>query len=407
MAVDKAPKGPRTAARILRWSILAGVLLLVTALSVLHQKLGIGKPAGVDALCPFGGLETLGSLVASGTLIQRVAVSSVLLLAAAVITALLFRRAFCGRICPLGYLQELFGGIGRRIFPHRLEVPAVIDRPARYLKYIVLAAVLYLSWTAGSLVVRPYDPWAAFSHLSTTEVFADFGIGLAVLGVALVGSLVYDRFFCKYACPMGAFLGLISRFSVFKLERSADTCIDCKLCDKACPVNLTVSNIERMQSPECIDCGECVAACPVNDTLGVRAPSSRRLSPVLTAALAVGVFAALVLGATATGNFQWTLPTLGERITEDGGAATPATFDTALIKGSTTLAEVVQATRIPMSVFTYVYGVPENQQAKQLKELKTDYGCSPGELRAFIDAYREDPNVANTWIVGQVEESEK
>lgn len=407
--VDRSPQGPRTAARVIRWFVLAATLLFVTVLGVLHQRLGVGKPVGVDALCPFGGLETLGSLISTGSIIQKVALSSVMLLLAAVVTAVVFRRAFCGRICPLGFLQELFGTLGRKLFGRRFVMPPSLDRPARYLKYVVLAAILYLSWNTASLVIRPYDPWVAYNHITSAEVLTENAIGLIVLGVALAGSLVYDRFFCKYACPMGAFLGLISRLSVFKVRRNVESCIDCKACDTACPVNVTVSTIDSMTSPECIDCGECVAACPVNDTLAVSAPRGKSLSPISAGAFAVGTFAVLVAGATATGNFDWAVPTLSQQIAKSAGASDGATgsvpFDTSLIKGSTTLREVVDATGIPAGVFTDVYGVPEAEQSGQLKNLKNEYGCSPRELRAFIAAYLEDPATAETWEVGAFEES--
>jgi ferredoxin len=410
MAYDKAPKGPRTTARIVRWSVLGSVLLLVTVLGYLHQRLGVGKPVGVDALCPFGGLETLGSLISDGVLLKRIALSSVLLLGATVATALVFRRAFCGRICPLGYLQELFGGLGKRIFGHRLTVPPAVDRPARFLKYLVLVAVLVGTWTSASLVIRPYDPWVAYQHLTSAEVFTEFGIGLAVLGMSLVGSLLYDRFFCKYLCPMGAFLGLISRFSVFKVRRNTATCIDCKACDKACPTNVSVSSVERVTSPECIDCGECVAACPVADTLATGAGDHRGLGPVAAGAFAVGTFALLVGGATAAGQFEWTMPTLQEQIRDAGASDTSApgaAFDSSLIKGSTTMTEIVEATGIPARVFTDVYGVPEAEQSEQLKVLKDTYQCSPGEVRAFVDLYLSDPTAAATYVPGSIHEEEE
>lgn len=420
MTVDKAPKGPRSTARIVRWAVLASVLVLVTALGILHQKLGVNKPVGVDALCPFGGLETLFSLLVGDGLIKRVAASSVALLVAAVLTALVFRRAFCGRICPLGYLQELVGGIGGKLFRRRPVMPKTLDRPARYLKYVVLAAILLLTWNAGELLIRSYDPWVAYNHLTSAELLTENAIGLGVLVVALIGSLVYDRFFCKYACPMGAFLGLISRFSIFKVRRNAETCIDCKACDKACPVNVTVSEVEIVSSPECIDCGECVAACPVKDTLAVSARGRNGLSPITAGVLAVGTFAALVAGATVTDNFDWTVPTLREQIESGaggqargsgegegtGGSIEGLPFDTALIKGSTPLSQVVEASDIPASVFTQVYGVPESEMDSALKDLKTEYGCSPGEVRAFIEAYVADPSVAETWQVGAFEEEE-
>jgi len=403
MAFEKAPQQPRTTARIIRWTILALVLAGVTALAVLHQRAGIAKPVGVDALCPFGGLETLGSLLTGGGLVKRIALSSVLLLVAALITAVVFRRAFCGRICPLGYLQELFGGLGKRIFGRRFVMPAWLDRPARYLKYVVLALILAFTWSTGELVIRTYDPWVAYNHIASPELLTENLIGLLVLVAVLLGSLLYDRFFCKYACPMGAFLGLISRFSVFKISREEDACIDCKLCDKACPVNVSVSTATTVADPECIDCGECVAACPAAGALGTRTRSGRTLSPPTAAVFAVGTFAALVLGATATGHFGWTVPTLAENVAATGDTTG---FDTALIKGSTSLAEVAGAAGIPPAVFTQVYGVPEAEQVLALKDLKETYGCSPGEVRAFIEAYRADPTVAETWAVGAFHEDD-
>lgn len=195
----------------------------------------------------------------------------------------------------------------------------------------------------------------------------------------------------------------------------ADTCIDCKACDKGCPVNVKVSEVDTVTSPECIDCGECVSACPVKDTLSIAPPSGSALSPVATGALAVGTFAVLVGGATVTGNFDWTVPTLREQIESGSGEGTGEgtgddisglPFDTALIKGSTTLSQVVDASGIPASVFTQVYGVPESEMDGALKDLKTEYGCSPGEVRAFIEAYSADPRVADTWEVGAFEEEE-
>lgn len=396
MPAEKAPLRPRRSARVLRWTVLALILVGMTTLAFLHQRAGIVKPVGVDALCPFGGLETLGSLLGGGGLIRRVALSSVLLLAAAVGTALVFRRAFCGRICPLGYLQELSGGIGKRLFGRRFTMPERLDRPARLLKYAVLGLVLYFTWRAGELVIREYDPWVAYNHLSSSELFTENAIALGVLVIVLLGSLFFDRFYCKYACPMGAFLGLISRFSIFKIRREQTACIDCGLCDRACPVNIRVSAGDTVTSPECIDCGECVAACPINGALGIRTASGRTLSPLNAAILSVGLFTALVVAASASGQFDWTVPTLAGTV----GAEASQTFDTALIKGSTSMLDIAKAAQIPPAVFTQVYGVPENEQQRALKDLKDAYGCSPGEVRAFVEAYRVDPAIADTWMSG-------
>jgi polyferredoxin len=85
----------------------------------------------------------------------------------------------------------------------------------------------------------------------------------------LLGSLFVERPFCKYACPYGALLGLTNFFRVFGIKRNKETCIDCKACDKACPMNINVSGAGTVRNHQCISCLECTseAACPVKDTV--------------------------------------------------------------------------------------------------------------------------------------------
>ncbi len=406
MTNELAPKAPRRRARLVRWGVLAAVLVTVTVLGYLHQVVGVGKPAGVDALCPFGGLETAFALFTSGTLVKQIALSSVVLLLATLGVAVVFRRSFCGQICPLGFLQEMFGGLGRRIFKRRFDLPRWLDRPARYLKYVVLAVFIYLTWTTASLVIRPYDPWVAYQHLTSAEAFAEFGIGLAILGISLAGSLLYDRFFCKYLCPMGATLGIISKLSVFKVRRAEATCIDCKACDKACPVNITVSEVDVVNSPECINCNECVAACPVKDTLAVSTKSGKTLSPLAVTGSVVAIFALVIAVGMATNNFDWQVKSLKSEAAESAAkAGVPTTeFDLTLIKGRTTLSEVTDATGISPETIEQVFGVPVSEQSSAIKDTKDVYGYSPGDVRTFIELYREDPVAAMAFVPSGSEE---
>ncbi len=339
---------------------------------------------GVDALCPFGGIETLGSLISSATLIQRVAASSVIILGLVLAMAFMFRRAFCGYICPLGALQEFAGKLGSALFRgRRPRMPKALDVPARYLKYAVLAVFAFWSWQAASLVMRPYDPWVAFMHLSSGEVFAEFTIGLGVLVVSLVGSVVYDRFFCKYLCPMGAFLGVISPLSVFKVRRNADTCIDCGAFDKACPVNLPVAKVEVVTDVECINCNECVSVCPVKDTLtvsaGRRLTAPRRLRPT-TVLGAVFAMTIVVLGlTTATGSFAWTLPTL------DSTAASSGRIDVGSIRGSMTFREIAKATGIPESAFAARFDLGPAEMDSRMKDLAETHDFDvENDVRGFV-----------------------
>ncbi|MDZ4168754.1 MAG: 4Fe-4S binding protein [Coriobacteriia bacterium] len=283
------------------------VLATSTVIGLLHQKARHLGVVGVDALCPFGGIESLWALLSAGVFIKRIAWGSVVLLGGAVALNLAVGRAFCGQFCPLGTLQEIFGSLRGRIGVRRREVPAGLDIPARMLKYAVFGIFTWLSWLFGTLVIRPYDPWAAYHHLTSPELFTEFGIGAAVLGVSLAGSFVYDRFFCKYLCPMGAFLALFSRLSWFRVTRVSGACVDCGACDKVCPVNIEVSGVESVVSDsECIACALCVDACPKAEALEIRGRRGGALSPLALVGLTAAVMLGIVAVTTALGLMGFT-----------------------------------------------------------------------------------------------------
>jgi polyferredoxin len=362
--------------------VLALGLVIVTAIGTAHR---FGVPVvGVDALCPFGGIETLWSMVVSAQLIQRIAVSSVILMGIVLVTAVVFRRSFCGYICPLGALQEFFGKIGLAIFRgKRPSMPAVIDKPARYLKYVVLVVFVVWTWQAASLMIRPYDPWVAWMHLTSPELLTEFSVGAIILGISLVGSIVYDRFFCKYLCPMGGFLGAISRLSVFKVRRNESTCIDCKKCDHVCPVNVTVSTVPVVNDPECIDCGECVNVCPVKDTLEVSTSAwprgGKALQPMIVLSIVLAIIAGGIGLSTLTGSFAWTIPPLSETVQKSG------TVNVEEIKGSMTFAEISKATGIPEAKFQEKFGVKPGEMQDKIKDLAPTYGFDVHtDVREFI-----------------------
>ena len=353
----------------------------------------------MDAFCPFGGLESLYALVTTGALVKRIEVSSVILLVIVVVAALVMRRSFCGQVCPLGFLQEFTGRIGRRLFRRRPTVPRWLDRPARLLKYLVLATFIALTWSTADLAIRPYDPWVAWQHLTSGELLTEIGIGLGVLALALVGSVVYDRFFCKYLCPMGATLGLMSKVSVLSVSREEDACIECGLCDRACPMNITVSKSTTVRDTECISCSECVNVCPAPGALQVTTPGKRRLSPTAVSVLVIAIFA-LGIGATAiAGDFSFTVPSLEDRVeaAQGSGEARSEPFDVMLIKGSTPLSDVADVTDTPPALIEQVFGVPVAEQSRPIKETKGVYGYTPEDVRTFVGLYRRDPAAAEAF----------
>lgn len=248
--------------------------VLIAAGAVNHTLVerGISIPllssASLHALCPFGGVVTMYQFVTTGTLVRQIHLSSIVLLVSTLLLAVLFGPVFCGWICPFGSIQEWIGRIGKRLFGKRYNtfVPARIDRPLRYLRYVVLIWAVYMTTVTGVLVFKDYDPYYALFSFWTGEVAVT---GFVALGLVFALTLVMERPFCKYACPMGALLGISNLFRVFAVRRSAPSCINCTLCDKACPMNIQVSGKGRILDHQCISCGECTSdrACPVAKTV--------------------------------------------------------------------------------------------------------------------------------------------
>jgi ferredoxin len=387
--------------RAVRWTVLLVVLAISTVIGLLHQKAPALRIAGVDALCPFGGIESLWALLGSGEMIKKIATGSFILLVSAVGLNLAFGRAFCGQFCPLGTLQEIFGSLRARFGAARMIVPRALDVPARFLKYLVFGVFTWLAWLTGTLAIRPYDPWVAYHHLTSPELLTGLGAGTVVLGVSIAGSLLYDRFFCKYLCPMGGFLGLFSKLGFYQVTRHEDACIDCGACDRVCPVNIEVATVTRaVNDAECIACGECVAVCPKEEALKLETGSGRVIRPIVLAAVTVAVMAGVVGISLATGTTTlFTAPlavqagTAGVPPAAAPAAPVPAqqpssgsvaTFDTALIKGYMSFSEVTEATGIPDSEFMAAFGVTRAELTAPLKEMKNAHDFDTQAVRDFV-----------------------
>jgi ferredoxin len=393
----RADRAARTRARWARWIVLGVVLAGMTTIVTSHvNSRGAGRWAGVDFLCPFGGLETFYSLLAGDGFIRHTAASSVILLVGMLAMAVVFRRSFCGMLCPLGTLQGIFGAAGRKLFGRRRpSVPAGLDRVARFLKYGVLLFFALWTWQAAELVLRPYDPWVAWAHLTSPQLLATYGIGLAVLAVSLAGSLVYERFFCKYLCPAGALLALISRVSFLNIRRDAHTCIDCGRCDKVCMMNIPVATADVVRSSECISCNECVNACPVPGALKVTAPAGSRTPALATTGIVVAVMVAIVGATTFGGSFDWRMEGQaeargaghsgqGQEQSEGQGQGHGAGTDSA-IKGWMSFADIAAMTGIPLADFGAEWGVPADALGLPMKDIKDSYGFTPEQVRAWVE----------------------
>ncbi len=252
--------------------------VLIGIISINHSlaESGGGIPylsnASLHAICPFGGVVTLYQLATLGTFVQKIHAASVILMVLVFILAILFGPVFCGWICPLGSIQEWIGRIGKKIFKKKYNnfLPEKLDSVLRYLRYVVLILVVYLTAKSGVLVFSSYDPYHALFNFWSSETAV---LSIVILAITLLLSLFVERPWCKYACPYGALLGLSNIFRIFKITRSKSTCINCKKCDKSCPMNIKVSEKNKGSDHQCISCYECTSevSCPVADTVSLQA----------------------------------------------------------------------------------------------------------------------------------------
>lgn len=347
--------------KYLRWFILILIILFITVESYLHITQGGGKSPSVHALCPFGGLESLYQAFTTGSFISKIFAGTMILFGITLLLAFLFRRSFCGLLCPFGAIQEFFAKIGQRIFKKRFIMPIKIDGPLRYLKYLVLIITVFYAWKTAGLWMSPYDPWSAYAHLpeGLGSVWEESAVGLILLVVTLIGSLLYDRFFCKYLCPMGALYGILGKASPFKIVRDELTCINCGKCNRSCPMNIDVQHSQEVKTAECINCQICVLECPKPGALeNKEGPKALQPLPVIT--LVMVIFFGSLLTFKAAGVYT-VLPT---RLTAG------ETINYAEVKGYMTIKEAAEATNTDLDQFYKTFKIPENvSQETMMKEI--------------------------------------
>jgi len=248
--------------------------VFVALISVNHTlaESGGGIPllssASLHSLCPFGGVITIYQYATVGTFVQKIHESAFVLMIIGFALAILFGPVFCGWVCPLGTIQEWMAKWGKKLFRRRYNhfIPARIDNILRYARYLVLAWVVYVTATSGTLIFAEYDPYFALFNFWSSEVAIG---GLVILGLTLVLSFFVERPWCKYACPYGAVLGITNLFRVFKIKRAESTCKADGACSIMCPMNIPVDSVKTVRNHQCISCLECTseAICPVASTV--------------------------------------------------------------------------------------------------------------------------------------------
>lgn len=264
------------------------------------SKLSITRPAGIEGWLPIAGLINLRYWVSTGH-IPAIHPAAMFLLLTFLAIAFLFRKAFCSWLCPISTLSEYLWRASRKTFGGNFRLPNWVDIPLRGLKYLLLGFFLWAVAAMSGPAIRAFmrGPYGLIADVKMLDFFRFLGLtGVVVIGFLALASVLIQNFWCRYLCPYGALLGLISRWSPLKVRRNTNTCIDCVKCARACPAHLPVNKLLTVKSPECTACFECIAVCPVEGALGTALPpmlKPKKLTRAIPAwAVGLGIVALFV-----------------------------------------------------------------------------------------------------------------
>ena len=168
---------------------------------------------------------------------------------------LLGRGIFCGWLCPFGALQEIAYKFGRFIKLPEINIPFWLNERLWVVKYlllmlIALTIIIGNDWSYSLIEIEPFKT-------AITSYF-DRSLPYIVYAGILIGiSLISERFFCRFMCPLGAVLAFLGRFHVFDMIPRRPECgSPCHLCEKSCPVQ-AIAPSGKINMNECFQCLDC------------------------------------------------------------------------------------------------------------------------------------------------------
>jgi NosR/NirI family nitrous oxide reductase transcriptional regulator len=147
---------------------------------------------------------------------------------------LFFGRTFCAGVCPLGAVQDVF-------LMRPVTLKKWLQKVLGLIPYIYLGLSVLYAATATDFIICRYDPFVGIFRFNAT--FFMFAIG----AIFLLVSIFIARPYCRFFCPYGVILNLVSRVSKNHLTITPSNCIQCKLCESSCPLDAINKPVEVKQ----------------------------------------------------------------------------------------------------------------------------------------------------------------
>ncbi len=270
----------------------------------------IQRPPSVDAFLPIAGMMSFKYFL-STAVVEPIHPSALIMFFAVVGVSLFLKKGFCGWICPIGTLSQWAWMIGRRLFGRNFRIWKNADLLLRSVKYILMAFFLFVIWgrmSTAALQSFFLSDYFKIADVKTMKFFADMSTATAwFLSVSVGLSILYKNFWCRYLCPYGALLGLLSRFSPVKINRMEENCSHCHSCTIHGPALIDVERQGAVKSAECFGCMTCVSRCPAKRAIGISFKTGRQrrvFSPFLYPAALVLLFSIIIGSGIAAGKWH-------------------------------------------------------------------------------------------------------
>ncbi|HPJ36417.1 MAG TPA: 4Fe-4S dicluster domain-containing protein [Spirochaetota bacterium] len=207
-----------------------------------------------------------------------------------ILLTFLYGRTYCSFICPLGFFQDIFIRLGGILFRKK---GFSYSKPGYMLFYSILAVMAISFIISGTTLLLWLDPFSIFGRFLThtaslplmklnnelagllikkdiffihsfekniSSIAAAFS--LSIFGLIMILSMFRGRYYCNRFCPVGGFLSLISRISLFRLSIDENSCIHCGKCEKICKSECIDHKTNYIDSGRCIACFNCLNQCP-------------------------------------------------------------------------------------------------------------------------------------------------
>ena len=166
------------------------------------------------------------------------------------------RGVFCGWLCPFGALQELIANIGKFLKIKQIKIPEKYNKTSLNIKYIILLTLFITCFIAPNFLnlgseIEPFKT-AISMKFNREWYYVIYAVLLLAVG------LFIERFFCRFICPLGAFMAIGGKLRIFNsfLKRRNECGSPCKLCSNECPIDAIEKN-GKINMNECFYCLDC------------------------------------------------------------------------------------------------------------------------------------------------------